>query len=381
MTDMPPQPQDQMPQQPAPSGQNPSFTRFVPALVVVAVLLGLAAVFYWAGSSFTRDSAVRERAEPLKVGILQNVKHLDPIVDGFKAGLTDLGYEEGVDILYEYQNADGSAARAEEMVRSYMERDFDLMFILTPPPIEVALRVTDEAGKPIPIVFTNGYGLVEDGVLESYQSSGTHVTGVVPDDIDVTLKKLEFFRAIKPEAKRVGVFYSSIPGQSLTRATLQALEDSAPALGFEVVEYDIKAPPTAASTDAMQKLADSIKPGDIDAIVTIPDLVSNYQENPRILIELSKRVGAPVLFLTVPRVFEGGLLSYSQDYDVFGRQAAAQADKIFNGVDPKDIPIEFSKKNLLIINMKTAGEFGLTIPDDLLFIADQIISPDAESAD
>jgi putative tryptophan/tyrosine transport system substrate-binding protein len=215
--------------------------------------------------------------------------------------------------------------------------------------------------------------MVETGFLKSYASSGTYVTGVVPDDVDVTIKKLEFLKEIDPNAKKIGVFYSSMVKIYPTEATLAALREQAPKLGMELVEYDIKAPPAPPSTAAMQKIADGIKPGDIDAIVTIPELVSNYQDNPKILLELSKRIKAPVLFLTVPRVFEGGLLSYSQDYIVFGKQAAAQADRIFKGTHPSEIPIEYSHENLLIINLKTAKELGLTVPESLLYKANQVI--------
>ena len=106
-------------------------------------------------------------------------------------------------------------------------------------------------------------------------------------------------------------------------------------------------------------------------------MVSNYQDNPKIQIALSKRIKAPIYFLTVPRVFEGGLLSYSQDYIVFGKQAAAQAAKIFTGTDPKDIPLETSKQNLLVINLKTAKEMGLTVPESLIFVANQVIPAEA----
>ncbi len=337
-------------------------------VALVAALLGLATGAYlWLGES----EAVR--AEPLKVGIVQNVKHLDQVVDGFKQGLSELGYADGTDVVYEYQNANGDSELAKTIAKEYIAQGVDLFLVVTEQAAKAVYAATQEAGVEIPIVFTNGLGMVETGFLESYASSGTYVTGVVPDDVDVTIKKLEFLKQIDPDAKRVGVFYSSLVPIYPAVATRQALADQAPKLGLEIVEYDIKTPPGPGSTAAMQTLADTITSGDIDAIVTIPEVVSNYQDNPKILLELSKRIKAPILFLTVPRVFEGGLLSYSQDYIVFGKQAAAQADRIFKGTHPSQIPIEYSRENLLIINMKTAKEMGLTIPESLLFNADQVI--------
>ena len=367
-TTPPPEP---VPEQPAPKGTSPLEIMKRP-LVLVLVGLGALVIIIGAALAFFTPLSDMKRKEPLHVGILQNVKHLDQIVDGFKQGLTEAGYEEGVDIVYDYQNADGSSTKAESITREFLTRNVDLILAVTSPAVEAAWKAMEEEGKSVPIVFTNGLGLVESGFLASYESSGKNVTGVVPDDIEVTVKKLEFLKAINPDAKNFGVFFGSPPPSGATAGTLNALREQAPKLGLRIVEYPVTVP-AAQSTAEITRIAQTIKPGDIDAIITIPDVVSNFQNNPKVLIELGKRVKAPVSFLTAPRVIEGGLLAYSQDYIVFGKQAAAMADKIFKGVRPEDIPIETSKKNLLIINLKTAKEMGLTIPESLLFVADQVI--------
>src|SRR3989344_4501 len=314
-TTPPPEP---VPEQPAPKGTSPLEIMKRP---LVLVGLGTLVILVGAALAFFTPLSDMKRKEPFHVGILQNVKHLDQIVDGFKQGLTEAGYEEGVDIVYDYQNADGSSTKAESITREFLTRNVDLILAVTSPAVEAAWKAMEEEGKSVPIVFTNGLGLVESGFLASYESSGKNVTGVVPDDIEVTVKKLEFLKAINPDAKNFGVFFGSPPPSGATAGTLNALREQAP----------------------------------------------------KLVIELGKRVKAPVFFLTAPRVIEGGLLAYSQDYIVFGKQAAAMADKIFKGVRPEDIPIETSKKNLLIINLKTAKEMGLTIPESLLFVANQVI--------
>lgn len=346
---------------------------WIAAAALIVIALVAATVYFGIGISKSDVATTTERTEPLSVGIVQNVKHLDQVIDGFKQGLTERGYEEGVDVVYTYNSADGDMEKVKAFSKQYIAADVDLILVVTEQAAKVVWAETEAAGVQIPIVFTNGLGMVETGFLKSYASSGTYVTGVVPDDVDVTIKKLEFMKQINPNAKKIGVFYSSLVKIYPSQATLAALREQAPKLGMEIVEYDIKTPPNASSTIAMQKIADSIKVGDLDAIVTIPEVVANYRDNPKILLELSKRIKAPVLFLTVPRVFEGGLLSYSQDYIVFGKQAAGQAERIFKGTHPTEIPIEYSAKNLLIINLKTAKELGLTIPESLLFNADQVI--------
>ena len=334
----------------------------------VVLLVVIAALVYW----FNPFENKVARTEPLQIGIIQYVKHLDQVIDGFKQGLTELGYEEGVDVVYTYQNADGDAAKVTEFARDYVSKDVDLILTITSAALQPTWQVTQDMGKEIPIVFTNGPGIVERGFAESYQSSGKNFTGIVPDDIEVTVKKLEFMKQIQPNKTKVGVFFGSPIAVGATEESVKALREQAPKLGLTLVEYPIAVPPPKSPAE-FQRIADSIKPGDVDAFVTVPDGTSSYQDNPLIHIALSKRIKAPIYFLTVPRVAQGGLLSYSQDYITSGKQAAAQADKIFNGVDPRDIPIEASKKNLLIINLKTAKEMGLTVPESLLFTADKVI--------
>src|SRR3989344_7710430 len=93
------------------------------------VLVGLGALVIRVGATlaFFTPLSDMKRTEPFHVGILQNVKHLDQIVDGFKQGLTEAGYKEGVDIIYDYQNADGSSAKAESITREFLTHNVDLI--------------------------------------------------------------------------------------------------------------------------------------------------------------------------------------------------------------------------------------------------------------
>src|SRR3989338_9388570 len=160
-TTPPPEP---VPEQPVPKGTTP--------LEIVKrplVLAGLGALVVLIGAAFAFFTPLSDmkRTEPFHVGILQNVKHLDQIVDGFKQGLTEAGYKEGVDIIYDYQNADGSGAKAESITREFLTRNVDLILAVTSPAVEAAWKAMEEEGKSVPIVFTNGLGLVQGGFLPS----------------------------------------------------------------------------------------------------------------------------------------------------------------------------------------------------------------------
>ncbi len=342
------------------------------AVLIVAVL---GVVFAFTQGDKT-STGIPAREKPLQVGIIQNIKTLDAAVDGFKLGLTEAGYKEGVDIVYQYQSADGNIDKIKQIADEYIAQDVDLILTITPSPARVALERTRLAGKPIPIVFTHGVAVVESGLVESYKSSGNNLTGVVPDEPNLMAKKLEFLKQINPATKKVGVFYTSKQENPGTILVLKVMHEKAPSLGIEIVEYDLKTPASPESTVVMQRTADAIKPGEVDAILTIPDTAVNYKDNPDILIEIGRKLKIPILFITTPQVLKGGLFSYRQDDVAFGKQASVLADKIFRGTLPADIPLELANKYILVINLRVAKELGLTIPPSMLSIADQVIPAD-----
>ncbi len=344
--------------------EHPSHRPLVIGVGVCAALLGLAMLAYlWLGG---REPV---SAGPLQIGIVQNVQLLDGAVEGFKLGMTDLGYEEGTDVVYEYYNVNGNVDEAKRVAREFAEEGKDLILAVTSTVTPAVWQTLQDLGVDIPIVFTNGTSFDYDGFIDSYQSSGKNLTGIIPDDFDVTIKKLEFLKQIQPEAKRFGVFYSNVgPGGKLVER-LQAQKD---ALGLDMIAVKIDSVGPA-SPPELQAKADAVQRGDIDAIMTLPDSVVNFRDNPLILIALGKRIGAPVYALNHSIVQQGGILAYNEDHIATGKQAAVMANKILTGTPAIQIPIEKSGKNFLSVNLKAAKELGLTVPDSLIYNADEVI--------
>lgn len=335
----------------------------IAAACAAAIALALAAYLWHA-----RERSV-VRTEPLQIGIVQNVQLLDGVVEGFKQGLADLGYQEGVTVVYEYHNVNGSVEEAKRVAEEYADERKDLILAVTSTITPVVWNVLQERGVDIPIVFTNGTSFDYDGFIDSYQSSGKNLTGIIPDDFDVTIKKLEFLKQIQPNAKRFGVFYSNVgPGGKL----VERLQQQKDMLGLDMVTYKIESVGPDSPPELRAKAA-AVQRGDIDAIVTLPDSVVNYKDNPLILVELGKRIGAPVYALNISIAKQGGILAYNEDHVATGKQAAAMAHKIFSGTPAISIPIEKSGKNFLVVNLKTAKDMGLTIPQSLIYRADEII--------
>ncbi|MBI2595737.1 ABC transporter substrate-binding protein [Candidatus Daviesbacteria bacterium] len=345
---------------------------FTPTFLIigVAALVVLAGSFFIYQSSRNRQVVIpQEIKQPKKIGILQHIKTLDKVIDGFKIKMTELGYVEGKDIVYDYQTTGGDPSKAAGIAKEFVNKKVDMILAITSPALGPAIKETSASAKPIPIVFTNAINPVEAKFIKSYKSSGNNATGIIPDAVALSSKQVEFFNKISPKSKRIGMFSSHI--SPYANASIDAVRKNAEKFGITVLDYEFKKLPGPASLQEIQAIADSIKPGDIDAIMTVSDPIATAQPKVfPILNNLGKRLKIPTLYLNTGTE---GLITYNADYIETGKSAAVMADKIFKGTNPADIPIEYNKRNYLEVNLKLAKELGITIPDTIIAIADRKI--------
>jgi putative tryptophan/tyrosine transport system substrate-binding protein len=343
-----------------------------PILIFLLVILFALGITYYKLNP-SKFSAPVENTKPtknVKVGIIHWVGHLKPMETGFKEAMTELGYIEGKDISYESKSGDGDPKKANAIAKEYISNNVDLIFALTPPAIIEALKETTASGKLIPVVYASGDYPIELGYAKSYRSSGNNTTGIAIEQIDLTSKRLQFLKDMNPKISKVGVFASN--SNYVSRKSFEAVQSQATKFGFTVVEYKVTAKPENSPAE-IQAIANKINPGEIDAIFSLPDPVVNFKDNPKILISLGKRLKIPTAMLFITNVQDGALFAYNTDLIDNGKQVAIMADKIIKGAKPTDIPIEFPRKNSLVVNLKTANEIGIAIPSFILSIASQKI--------
>lgn len=307
----------------------------------------------------------------LKVGIVQAAGSiLYEIPDGFKAGLKDLGYEEGKNITYYYSDWNEDPSKVDALVKSNIDRGVDLIYAVGNPTVASALKQTNDSGKQIPIVFTIVEDPVANGVVKTLKSSGNNSTGIGSNTPLVVAKQLEFLKKINPNIKKVGFFGEGFHApQGPGDVTAKTIKSEAPKLGFTLVEYTTKMPPGPQQIADFQKISGTIKPGDVDALIHVPGHFIPDLQNRE--IELAKKLKIITLEPILPEVLQGGLFSYNTDLFDMGEQSAIMADKIFKGAKPTDIPVEFPRKSILVVNLKTAKEIGFTIPNSVLELADK----------
>lgn len=337
-------------------------------IVLVAAVLLIWTAHQQATSRLRPELAVSVK----RIGVIQYVAESDPSFEGLKKGMADLGYAEGGrDIVYEYQLADGDQRKVSEIAESFVDQSVDLIYAITFPSAKAAFEATRAAGRSdIPVVFAQANNPVEGGIVQSYKSSGNNLTGVAGNLVSLTPKKLEILKRIKPDTKTVGFFHvkgtdDTFPSSVLTIASLR---ENAPKFGITLVEYALEDRAGPALVAEAQKVGDSIQPGTLDAIF-LPTGVLYASENLKVISGLGNRLKIPVLYALPAALDIGGLFVYTHDSFAIGEQAAPMVDKIFRGVSPSDIPVESPRRNVLIVNLKNAEEIGITVPQEVLEIA------------
>jgi putative tryptophan/tyrosine transport system substrate-binding protein len=330
--------------------------------VIVLLLVGAALL---TGYTISGPS-LREENHPKKIGIAffrQGVSS----VEGFKSGLEHLGYTNIGYIEVELFPSPTLGADMDLAIRELLAENVDLIFADHEWQAKTALDITAELAQDVPIVYLSRFNDPLDlGLAESYQSSGNNATGIRTDLALAAQKNLGFLSAINPSARRVGLFTGGFMVPGIGEPSVAELKRQAERLGFEVREYASEASPPEVEVE-FRRIAATIQPGDIDAIVHVPGHFITYQETLETEL-VANRLGIPHA-ISVEDFPYGGHFAYSPDPHAFGEQASRLADKIFMGIPPSDIPIEPVAKSVLLLHLTRARDAGLSFSDSMLFIA------------
>ncbi len=343
-------------------------TKFKPAQVLFlafAAIIAVGGYFLWKYAVFTEPAP-----KTYNIGVIRYLKIYDPIVGGFKEGMAQAGYKEGINVVYHSYDVD-KVGDVNAAAKELIQKNVDLIFAVTTVAGVGTLKETELAQRTdVPIVFAQGNLAQRAGLVKSLESSGNNTTGVAVDFVQLTAKKLELLKMIKPGVKKLG-YFDAAHGDPAAMFALEELKIQAPKFGITLVPYRHASPVGPAATEEIKNILQKIKPGEIDAYFHLPGPVMGFQNQPVIIGELN-RLKIPGVWLELPSVAIGGLFSYSQDLFDLGRQAVFMADKVLKGTKPADIPVELPRQYFFHINLKTAREIGLTIPKEILLLANKI---------
>ena len=279
-------------------------------------------------------------------------------VEALRAGLRDLGYVEGRNIVIESRWAEGKNDRLPDLAAELVRLKVD---ILVTPGTQATLAAK-RATTTIPIVMLNTGDAVATGLVASLAQPGGNVTGSTVLSPELMAKRLELLKEALPRARRVTALLN--PNNPAQELSFQAMETTARSLKMELQRLDVReAGKIESAFSAMAKQR-------ADAVV-IP-LDSMFNVNGRAIADLAAKLRLPS---AGPREFAeaGGLIGYGVNRLDGWRHAAYFVDKILKGAKPADLPVERPTKFELVVNLKTAKAIGLTVPPGLLARADQVI--------
>jgi putative ABC transport system substrate-binding protein len=283
----------------------------------------------------------------------------DVNADAFRQGLRDLGYIEGKNIRVEYRHVEAKEDRTKMLVAELMELKVDAIVSPHAPAIFAAKRAT----QTIPIVIVANQDPVASGMVDSLARPGGNITGVTRLTRELSGKRLEFLKLV-PGISRVGVFLDV--DSTTARTSFKDYEDGARALKITLQSLEIR----SLKPDFEGAFQAAVK-DQTSALITLRNAL--LIDNRNLIAELAVRNRMPLMSEGSVFVEAGSLASYSSsEVDSF-RRAAFYVDKILKGAKPSDLPVEQPTKFELVINLKTANQIGLAIPQKVLARADRVI--------
>lgn len=308
-------------------------------------------------------SSCGSESNTYRVGLLSAVDSFPLIMDAFKDEMGKLGYEEGDKIVYDLQLAHGDADKMKEIAEKFVADEVDLIVTSSNGGALAAKDAT--AGTDIPVVFTLASNLVQVGIVSDLREPGGNVTGVRSHTDAYLSKDLELLIQMAPEVKRVWTPYN--PDYPTIPKALATLRETAPKLGVELVEVEVKTP-----DEVVAQLEAQADAASFDAILIMPDPLVHNPTSWGAMRDFANKHKLPIAAISVGHTQDGALLSYAPNDAEFGQRAALQADKILRGADPASMPV-ITADPQLVINYNIAQALGLTIKESLLVQAVEVI--------
>jgi len=280
-------------------------------------------------------------------------------IQAFRAGLRELGYVEGRNIVIEYRWAEGNPERMRRLAEELVRLKVDVIVA----PTSVYTAAAKGATSTTPIVFLSHADPVASGHVASLGRPGGNATGLTIMMTETNVKGLELFKQAVPTLSRVSVMWD--PATPSHTPGLKAVEAAGPLLGLRIQSIPVRSATEYESAFAAmaRERADGL------LVLSTPLFIAGATP----LAALALKHKLPSLFGPKHHVAVGGLLSYSPHRADLYRRGAVFVDKILRGASPADLPVEQATRFELVINLRTARALGLSIPPSVLERADELI--------
>ena len=292
-----------------------------------------------------------KKTSQIKIGVLQLIEHnaLDSAYKGFVDGLKEAGYEDGKNIIIDYQNAQGEQANCITIGQKFINDKSDLILAIATPAAQAIANMT----KDIPILITAVTDPADSKLVADNNAPGGNVTGT--SDLTPVEAQIELLKEIIPNVKTVGLLYCSSEQNSVFQINIA--KKKLDAMGIKYIDIAIS------NLNEIQQVIQNVI-GKVEAIYTPTDnMIANGMATVALMTEPAK---LPVICGEGGMTMLGGTATYGINYYELGKLTSTQAVLILKG-DKKtsEMPIEYLQKFDLVVNTNMIESIGLTITESL----------------
>ncbi|HFI0234839.1 TPA: tryptophan ABC transporter substrate-binding protein [Streptococcus suis] len=331
--------------------KNKTLLSVVTALVVLVI-----GAFFFNKQEETTSST--DQTQTVKVGVLQYVTHdsLDEIYKGIVAGLKEAGYDDTSNLTIDFMNAEGDQSQVQTMSKKLVDNGNQLLIGIATPAAQGLANATTE----LPIIMGAVTDPVGANLVTDLNKPGGNITGV--SDQTPVADEIELIKAITPDAKTIGVLYSS--NEDNSKSQVAEFKTAAEAAGYTVIEYAVPSSNEIASTV-------EVATSKVEVLFTPVDntIASAFST----VVSVANKTKTPVYTSVEDMVEGGGIASVTLSQYDLGVATGKMAAKILDGADPATTPVEIFNEGSVVVNKTVADELGLTIPADILESASRVI--------
>ena len=278
-------------------------------------------------------------------------------IAAFADRLHELGWIEGRTVAIDYRWSEGRPERVAQFAAEFVQQKVDVIVTYGG-----AVTILKQATTSIPIVFALAVDPLGIGLVANLSRPGGNVTGLSLQQAESASKRLALLREIVPSLRGLAIMFdAAYPASVRETANVQ---NTARSLGLEVTQHGIRRAEDIAS------VFDAIK-GQTGALYVVENALMSANTDQIIVLALDAKL--PTTFTTGISARAGALMSYGPNIPALFRHAADYVDKILHGTKPGELPVEQPTQFDFVINLKTAKALGLTVPHNLLVLAEEVI--------
>jgi putative ABC transport system substrate-binding protein len=281
-------------------------------------------------------------------------------VAAFREGLQKAGYLEGRNVQIEYRWAEGEYDRLPALVADLIHHGIS---VIAATGGLVAAQAAEAATSTIPVLFIAGFDPVQEGLVSNLNHPGGNATGVSVYTTELGRKRLDLLRKLLPDVTRMAMLVN--PNSISTKIERKDLEEAARLMGIQLFVVE-----ASAAGDFEQAFGEIAKQNAGALIVSADPFFTSQRGQ---IVALASRHALPTSYPWSEYTRDGGLMSYGPSLAWAYGQIGTYAGDILKGVKPSELPIQLPMQFHLTLNLKVAKSLGLTVPPELLALADEII--------